>query len=89
MKTLSEPIVHRILTAFGAMLTPEVAQRVAAYRFDKKTQSRISKLARKCSDGELTESEHREYETYVYLIDFIGNLQVKARGVLRRNAKAR
>ena len=89
MKTLAEPVLHRVLNDFGTMLTREVAQRIVDYRFDAKTQSRINKLARKCNEGELTESEYREYETYVFTIDFIANLQAKARGVLRQNAKTR
>jgi hypothetical protein len=42
-------------------------------------QARIDKLARKCNEGKLTDAERSEYETYVYVIDFIAILQAKAR----------
>jgi hypothetical protein len=54
--------------------------------FDAIAQARIGKLARKCNEGALTVSERREYETYVYAIDFIAILQAKARAVLKRSA---
>jgi uncharacterized protein YnzC (UPF0291/DUF896 family) len=60
-----------------------VAKRLVGLRFDKKAQVRINKLARKCNEGQLTEAERNEYETYVFAIDFIAVLQAKARGLLK------
>jgi hypothetical protein len=70
------------------MLTPEVARKLVDYRFDGKAQARIDKLARKCNEGQLTDVERREYETYVNAIDFIAILQAKARAFLKRSANA-
>ena len=88
MKTLDAPVLNRILDPLGRILTPEVARKLVDYRFDAKARGRIDKLARKCNEGELSEKERREYETYVYAIDFIAILQAKARALLKRSASA-
>jgi hypothetical protein len=89
MKTLDAPVLDRLLDPLGRILTPEVARKLVRLRSDSTAQARINGLARKCNDGTLTESERREYETYVYAIDFIATLQAKARALLRRAADAR
>ena len=86
MKTLEAPIVDRLLDPVGRMLTPEVAKKLVALRFDAKTQAKIDRLARRCNEGKLTERERRDYESYVNAIDFISILQAKARARLRRSA---
>lgn len=57
------------------------------YRFDAAAQAQLNKLARKCNEGQLTEQERREYESYVQVIDIIAILQAKARALLK-DAKA-
>ena len=89
MKTLDAPVLERLLDPFDRILTPEVAEKLVKLRFDSAAQARIDKLARKCNEGELTDSERREYETYVYAIDFIAVLQAKARALLGRCADGR
>lgn len=88
MKTLDAPVLDRLFDPLGRILSPEVARKLADYRFDAKAQARIDKLARKCNDGKLSEDERREYETYVQTIDFIAILQAKARAVLKRSPDA-
>jgi hypothetical protein len=88
MKTVDGAVLNRMLDPLARILTPEVARKLVNLRFDSIAQARIDKLARKCNEGALTESERREYETYVYVIDFIAILQAKARALLRRSADA-
>jgi hypothetical protein len=88
MKTLDAPVLDRLLDPIGRILTPEVAWKLANYRFDAKAQARIDQLARKCNEGKLSDQERREYETYVQTIDFIAILQAKARALLRRSSDA-
>jgi hypothetical protein len=85
MKTLDAPILHRLLDPLGELLTPEVARKLVDFRFDAKAQAHIDKLARKCNQGQLSDEEHREYETYVQTIDFIAILQAKARARFKRS----
>ena len=78
MKNLDASVLDQLLDPVGQLLTPEVARKLAHYRFD-------AKVARKCNEGRLTEDEQREYETYVHAIDFLAILQAKARALLRRS----
>ena len=89
MKTLDASLLDRLLDPLARMLTPEVARKLAAYRLDAKTQAQIDKLARKCNEGELSDAERCEYETYVQAIDFVAILQTKARAFLKRSAEAK
>ena len=75
-------ILDKMLESVARCLTPEVAKQIAELRADQPTQARIDELAAKCNEGELTESEQREYEAYVEALDLIGVLQAKARGIL-------
>lgn len=75
-------VLDRFLDPFGALLTPEVAQRLVDFRVDASTQARIDALADKCTEGQLTPAEGEEYDTYIAAIDFITVLQAKARTVL-------
>jgi hypothetical protein len=88
MKTLDEPVLGRLFDPLARILTPEVARKLVRLRFDAKAQAHIDKLARKCNEGELSDDERREYETYVHAIDFIAILQAKARALLKHSADA-
>jgi hypothetical protein len=54
---------------------------------------RVQALAEKANEGELTESERRDYETYVHVGNIIAILQAKARLQLKqaevRNGRSR
>ncbi len=78
-------LLDRIFDPIEDVLTPESARRLVAWRADEATQQRLHELGDKCNEGELTEAEREEYETYVRAIDFIAILQAKARLVLQRN----
>ena len=88
MKTIDGPVLGRIIDPLARILAPEVARKLVRLRFDAKTQSEIDKLAHKCNEGELSEDERREYETYVHAIDFIAILQAKARRFLKHSPDA-
>jgi hypothetical protein len=88
MKTLDEPVLGRLIDPLARILTPEAARKLVRLRFDAKTQTHIDKLALKCNEGELSDEERREYETYVHAIDFIAILQAKARALLKHSADA-
>jgi len=86
MKTLDAPVLDRLVDPLARILTPQVARKLIHLRFDPKAQARIDRLARKCNEGELSTDERREYETYVFIIDFIAILQAKARALFKRSA---
>ena len=49
-------------------------------------QKRIEELAEKANEGELSESERRDYETYVHVGNIIAILQAKVRLRLKQAA---
>ena len=60
----------------------EQARAMVAYRGDQAIRARIEELARKNTEGELTEQERAEYEGYVQANKFIAILQAKAQKLL-------
>jgi hypothetical protein len=44
-------------------------------------------LAEKNQEGELSEAEREEYDTYIFAIDFLTVLQTKARSILKKPAE--
>jgi hypothetical protein len=67
----------------ASALSPDVAERLLQLRADAETQARIDLLAEKCTEGELSDDERVEYETYVRTGDIIAHLQSKARSLLK------
>lgn len=84
MSTISA--LGRFVDPIASILTPEVAEKLVHLRADEKLQARLDELAEKCSEGQLTEKERREYDDYISAIDFISLLQAKARSMLDRKA---
>jgi hypothetical protein len=82
----SHNVLDQILDPFAECLTPEVAQRVVAFRADARSQARIDELADKNTAGEISAEELAEYDTYIQAIDFITILQAKARARLEQAA---
>lgn len=80
-------LLDRIFEPFAAAMTPETAARLVSMRADEDVQRRIDELADKCTEGQLTEEEREEYDTYIRAIDFISIMQSKARQVLQRNGE--
>ena len=80
-------ILDRFLDPVGLCLTPEVARRLVSFRADARTQRRLDVLAEKNQEGELSEAEREEYDTYIFAIDFLTVLQTKARSILKKPAE--
>jgi hypothetical protein len=81
-------VLDRFLDPVGSYLTPEVARRLIGFRADARTQKRLDRLAEKNQEGELSEAEREEYDTYISAIDFITVLQAKARSILKSHVKS-
>ena len=65
-------------------LSVEQARALVAYQGDDALRQRIEHLARRTTEGELTEAERSEYEGYVRANHFVAVLQAKARKLLAR-----
>ena len=77
----------------GEMLKPiirafdlKTSRALVKLRLPPRCQARVTKLARKCNEGLLTDTERSEYETYVRTGMLIGIPQTGARLKLRKIA---
>ena len=81
-------LLDRILEPVSSSLNEEASQKLLGLKADRKTQARVSKLAEKCNEGELTPEERREYETYLLANHFIAILKARARILLARKGQS-
>jgi hypothetical protein len=61
------------------LIIPDKAEEILAFRAPTELQTRIEHLARKSTEGQLTESERAEYAGYVRANKFVAILRRKAR----------
>ena len=83
-KLANENMLERILEPVSASLNEEAARKLINIKPDNKVQARVSELANKCNEGELTPEERAEYEIYVLAGEFVAILKAKARLLLAR-----
>jgi hypothetical protein len=85
-QTLSPSILDRLLEPFGNAMPVDYAKEIVNLRAAPDVQARIDELAEKCNEGQLSELERDEYESYADAIHLIGILQRQARRVLANGA---
>jgi acetylornithine deacetylase/succinyl-diaminopimelate desuccinylase-like protein len=68
------------------IVLPEKAEALLNFRPDAELQERIEALARKSTEGKLTETEHEEYAGYVRANKFVAILQRQARQLVASNS---
>ena len=71
-----------MLEPFTQALTPELTEHLANLKALPEVQSRVSELAEKCNEGELSEAERAEYEAFVRGGNLINIIKAKARKAL-------
>ncbi len=81
-------LLDRILKPISLSLNEEAARKVLGLKADRKMQARVAKLADKCTEGELTAEERREYETYLMVNHFVAVLKAQARILLGRKGQS-
>ena len=84
MSPTSQPstVISDMLEPFTQALTPELTEHLANLKASPKVQTRVSELAEKCNEGELTEAERAEYEAFVRGGNLINIIKAKARKAL-------
>jgi len=79
MATTSESLAFdRGVRPVLEIVLPEKADAVIGFRADPELQARIEELARKSTEGELTEDERAEYAGYVRANKFVAVLKRQA-----------
>ncbi|QDV68563.1 hypothetical protein Poly24_22730 [Rosistilla carotiformis] len=77
MTILDSASLHRFLVHFTDTLTPELALQFSELSTDPNFQQRLDELGAKANEGELTDQEQREYDTYIEAMDVVALLKVK------------
>ena len=80
--------LDRVFEPFARCLSPEVARKIVDFRANPDLAARVQVLADKASNGELTENERGEYQSYIRASDMIALLQSKSRQILRNHSKS-
>jgi len=73
---------ERSIDPLLTVLLPDRAETVLSFRSSPELQARITQLAEKSTEGELTAAEREEYAGYVRANNFIAILQKQARRLL-------
>jgi hypothetical protein len=87
-RTSHHRIFERILDPVSSSLNEEAARKLIGLKADRKAQTRVAQLARKCNEGALSSNERTEHETYVMAGEFVAILQAKARIQLARRGRS-
>lgn len=75
----SHQAFHRGTAAIFALLTPEQTRQLAKLQGDPAIAERLTELAQKANEGELTDLERAEYEAYIEANNLLAVLQAEAR----------
>jgi hypothetical protein len=70
---------HRATARVFAILTPGQMRQLAELQTDEQLAERVSILADKANEGELSETERAEYEGYIEANDWLTIFQAEAR----------
>jgi hypothetical protein len=76
-------ILRRVVDAEEPFESAEAARAILHFRFSKRDQTRMNRLAAKNRAGKLTAEEEKELENYIRVGQTLGILQSKARQSLR------
>jgi hypothetical protein len=78
---------HRGTAPIFALLTPEQTRQLAELQADARLADRVSLLADKANEGDLSDVERAEYEGYIEANNLLAVLQSEARFRLAKGAR--
>jgi hypothetical protein len=83
MTTIPEP-QEGLLDPFAGMMNADAAEVILGLRSSPEMQARAEVMAHKSREGQLTDEEQRQYESYADTVAMISLMQAHARRVLRQ-----
>lgn len=89
MSAISEPtgVDDRLLESVARCLDEESVRALSSLELDEPAKARLSDLADRANEGQLTVEESREYDRFIELSDIVATLRLKAqRQPARRTA---
>lgn len=78
MATLDSTALRDFLVQFTDGFSPELAEHFIATQPKAELQVRISELAKKANEDELSDAERSEYDTYIEAMDVIALMRAKS-----------
>ena len=75
----SRDLIGRFLEPVTCALNTKAAKALLDLQIDPIVQRRVDRLAEKANEGELTDAERDEYETYIIANDLVSIMQLRAR----------
>lgn len=85
MHTTAANFMDRVLDPLAASLNSEAARSILDVTIDPEVQARVTVLAERANEGELTSEERDEYLSYVEAADLLAIFKLKARRQLEAN----
>ncbi len=85
MEPNSEPTsdaVSRVLLPLADCFTPDVAKSIVDLPGDPKLQARLDELAKRSSEGTLSDEEAAEYDGYIHAMHVLATVQFQAQNKL-------
>jgi predicted transcriptional regulator len=86
--TTTAAALNQMLEPLTRSLSTEAARSLAAVELEPSIQARIDELAELCNEGQLSEAERSEYQSYVEGAEILSLLKLKARRYLREHGEA-
>ncbi len=84
--TIDNSAFDRATQPIFGILTTEQVHQIADYHADQELQQRISQLADKANEVELSNEERAEYEGYIHANRFVAIIQAQARRRISANS---
>ena len=82
MTILMANVWTQLVEPMVSNLTPDLANAVLGIRLDDRIQVRVSELAGRNTEGQLSPAEREEYEAWVTAAGFLSLLKAEARAKL-------
>ena len=79
-------ILNRVIQPDAATITADAAQTLLSFKFTKKDEQRMNRLAEKARKGTLTDHEQAAAEQYNLVSHLLALLQAKARSALKSHS---
>lgn len=83
MTPSTETVLGQFLEPVFRAMPASTAMEIANLKAGETLQSRVEHLARRANEGELTEAEKVEYQSFIDAGDILATLQALARRTLR------
>jgi hypothetical protein len=89
MPTITQAdILSRVIDPSNPTLSPDAARAILDLGYSEDNHARAAELARRSNEGTLTPDEHREFESYIFVGEFLSLVKSKARLSLQKHPAA-